>query len=65
MIFVLQVVDMTGREAKILTGYGSFATQHANPEDESTGITLLRTLTRLDRSSSSDFSGQKKRPNKI
>ena len=28
---------MTGREAKVLTGYGSFATQHANPEDESTG----------------------------
>ena len=34
---------MTGREAKVLTGYGSFATQHANPEDESTGTTILLT----------------------
>jgi hypothetical protein len=33
----IKVVDMTGREAKILTGYGSFAAQHANPEEESTG----------------------------
>lgn len=33
---------MTGREAKVLTGYGSFATQHANPEDESTGTMLLK-----------------------
>ena len=33
---------MTGREAKILTGYGSFATQHVNPEEESTGILLMR-----------------------
>ncbi|XP_046846613.1 tuftelin-interacting protein 11-like [Xenia sp. Carnegie-2017] len=29
----VKVVDMTGREAKVLTGYGSFATQHANPEE--------------------------------
>ena len=32
---------MTGREAKVLTGYGSFATQHANPEDQSTGTILF------------------------
>jgi hypothetical protein len=37
---------MTGREAKILTGYGSFATQHANPEDESTGILLGSVVTK-------------------
>lgn len=39
-----QVVDMTGREAKVLTGYGSFATQHANPEEESSGIVQYSTL---------------------
>ena len=32
---------MTGREAKILSGYGSFATQHANPEEDSSGIKKL------------------------
>ena len=36
-LLLIKVVDMTGREAKILTGYGSFAAQHANPEEESTG----------------------------
>lgn len=36
----IQVVDMTGREAKVLTGYGSFATQHANPEEITSGISM-------------------------
>lgn len=39
---------MTGREAKILSGYGSFATQHANPEEDSSGIVLLVLLTCVD-----------------
>ncbi|CAB4018567.1 tuftelin-interacting 11-like, partial [Paramuricea clavata] len=38
----IKVVDMTGREAKILTGYGFFATQHANPEDETTVLSQVK-----------------------
>ena len=31
LVYHFQVVDMTGPETKILTGYGSIAQQHAKP----------------------------------
>lgn len=41
ILYYMQVVDMTGPEAKILTGYGSLSQQHAKPGEMLTSTTGL------------------------
>ena len=34
IISIFKIVDMTGKETKVLQGYGSLGTQHAKPKED-------------------------------